>query len=155
MRFAHAFGRHDVMEGEDGYMMANSEPCAALQNYPAMQAAEDILHEYKVEEQGDDVERQHAAVQIQKAWRKRMYRKYLDPEFLWTDLTTEARMQVGHFIEDFQRCIYVNRSAGGQRCRCAGQELDARSLEEGWVSGQPAPGWKQSIIAGTNTGRPQ
>lgn len=90
------------MQGEDGYMLANSEPRGALHEHPAMQPAEDMLHEYEAEEQNDEAERQHAAVQIQKAWRKRMRRKYLDPELLWTDLATEARMQVGHLLGDCQ-----------------------------------------------------
>ncbi|KAI1793831.1 hypothetical protein LXA43DRAFT_998589 [Ganoderma leucocontextum] len=60
-----------------------------------MQAAENTVHEYKSEEQLDEAKRQYAAARVQKAWRKQTLRKkYLDPEFLWTDLATEARMQV-------------------------------------------------------------
>ena len=91
------------MAEQDEYMTAGSR--AALQSHPSMQAAEDILHDHKEEEQRDEAERQYAAAQIQKAWRKRMRKKYLDPGFLWTDLATEARMQVGRFSEDCKGCM--------------------------------------------------
>lgn len=46
----------------------------------------------------DDVEqlaRENAALRIQRAWRAKRRASYLGADFLWSDLITRARFQVG------------------------------------------------------------
>ena len=69
-----------------------------------MQALESTIHENR-EEGLEEVERQNAAVRIQKAWRKHMRKKYLQPDFLWSDLATHARMQVRRHRSVCQACL--------------------------------------------------
>ncbi len=64
-----------------------------------MQALEDTLRKPTSEEQLAEIARQNAAVRIQKAWRQRMRKKYLGPDFLWTDLAIHARMKVRHHVD--------------------------------------------------------
>ncbi|KAI0673410.1 hypothetical protein C8Q78DRAFT_968069 [Trametes maxima] len=59
-----------------------------------MQALEETLHKPTEEEQLEETRRHNAAVRIQKAWRKKMRKQYLGPDFLWTDLAVHARMKV-------------------------------------------------------------
>ena len=69
-----------------------------------MQALESTIHENR-EEDLEEVERQNAAIRIQKAWRKHMRKKYLQPDFLWSDLATHARMQVRRHRSVCQACL--------------------------------------------------
>ncbi|KAI0375278.1 hypothetical protein BV20DRAFT_976557 [Pilatotrama ljubarskyi] len=59
-----------------------------------MQALEETLHKPTDEEQLEEARKQNAAIRIQKAWRKRMRKQYLGPDFLWSDLAMHARMKV-------------------------------------------------------------
>ncbi|KAL1951560.1 hypothetical protein VTO73DRAFT_709 [Trametes versicolor] len=59
-----------------------------------MQTLDEALHKPTEEEQLQETEREHAAIRIQKAWRKRMRKRYLGADFLWKDLAIHARMQV-------------------------------------------------------------
>ncbi|KAI0331998.1 hypothetical protein GY45DRAFT_1344991 [Cubamyces sp. BRFM 1775] len=58
-----------------------------------MQSLAESLHK-STEEQQDEKRRHEAAVQIQNAWRKKMRKQYLGPEFLWSDLVIHARTKV-------------------------------------------------------------
>ncbi|KAI0639680.1 hypothetical protein C8Q77DRAFT_1082411, partial [Trametes polyzona] len=61
-----------------------------------MQAIEETLHKPTEEEQLEQQAKENAAIRIQKAWRKRMRRRYLGSDFLWKDLAVHARMKVRH-----------------------------------------------------------
>ena len=76
-----------------------------------MQALEETLGKQSSEEQLAEIARQNAAVRIQKAWRKRMRKKYLGPDFLWTDLAVHARTQVrqGHHARSRLPNVVVSR----------------------------------------------
>ncbi len=61
-----------------------------------MQTLDERLHKPTEEQQLQQTERENAAIRIQKAWRKRMRKRYLGADFLWKDLAIHARMQVRH-----------------------------------------------------------
>lgn len=61
-----------------------------------MQTLDETLHKPTEDQQRLQTERENAAIRIQKAWRKRMRKRYLGTDFLWKDLAIHARMQVRH-----------------------------------------------------------
>ena len=67
-----------------------------------MQALEDTLRKPSPEDELEEITRQNAATRIQKVWRQRMRKRYLGPDFLWTDLAVHARMKVRHHARSFR-----------------------------------------------------
>jgi len=59
-----------------------------------LQNIEDSLHKPTHEEKVQALSQNIAAVNIQRAWRKRQRARYLGPEFLWSDISTRARFKV-------------------------------------------------------------
>ncbi|KAL7285111.1 hypothetical protein ACG7TL_000203 [Trametes sanguinea] len=59
-----------------------------------MQTLEETIHKPTEEEQEEEKRQHDAAIHIQKAWRKRMRKQYLGPDFLWSDVALHARMKV-------------------------------------------------------------
>lgn len=55
---------------------------------------------------------ERAAIRIQRAWRRRKQKEYLGTDFLWTDLTINARFKVScalmKFHHDRGRCANIN-----------------------------------------------
>ena len=84
-----------------------------------MHALEDTLRPHSTDEQIEAAARRNAAVRIQKAWRKHMRKQYLQPDFLWSDLVTHARMRVRHpalrsLVTLAQACRQLDRDAAEQ-----------------------------------------
>ncbi|CAL1695249.1 unnamed protein product [Somion occarium] len=55
---------------------------------------QEALHKPTQDEQLDLLTRENAAIKIQRAWRAKKHAGYLHPDFLWSDLTTHARLQI-------------------------------------------------------------
>jgi len=65
-----------------------------------LQKLEDALHKPNQGEELERLARENAAIKIQRAWRAKKRSQYLEPGFLWQDLTTHAQLKVDRDAAD-------------------------------------------------------
>ena len=100
----------------------------------AVQTIERTFHKPTSQEQLQYLAQEYAAIQIQRAWRSRQRAKYLGPEFLWSELSTHAKLKASVYT------IFCGLSLNSYSC----PQLDRDAAGRG--ENDPKRRWRRAVF---------